>query len=106
MTELIYPPCKYCGASHGMGVEEMSTSEITPMDVCYTCLWKDLKFKPILKPIELHEIGENFTKMIDLASTPIEESVPLFVKITENKLIIGLDTKESRFPKSLGKNII
>lgn len=36
-----YPPCKYCGASHGMGIEEMETGNITPIDICYDCLWSD-----------------------------------------------------------------
>lgn len=40
----IYPPCKYCGASHGMGVEEMATGKITPMDICYKCLWDPSRF--------------------------------------------------------------
>lgn len=39
MTE--YPPCKYCGASHGMGIETMETGEIEPVDVCKDCLFGD-----------------------------------------------------------------
>lgn len=35
-----YPPCKYCGASHGMGIEETATGKIEPIDICYDCLWK------------------------------------------------------------------
>lgn len=36
----VYPPCKYCGANHGMGVENTKTGEITPIDICKKCLWK------------------------------------------------------------------
>lgn len=53
MTELVYPPCKYCGASHGMGVEEMATGKIEPMDICYTCLWKPLKINRQVSQVEL-----------------------------------------------------
>jgi hypothetical protein len=38
--ELVYPPCKKCGKSHGMGVEDMKTGVITPIDVCSKCLFK------------------------------------------------------------------
>jgi len=31
MSEVIYPPCKYCGKSHGMGVEDMETGKIEPI---------------------------------------------------------------------------
>lgn len=34
-----YPPCKKCGADHGMGIEEMATGKITPIDVCRKCLF-------------------------------------------------------------------
>lgn len=37
MTE--YPRCRKCEASHGMGVEEMATGKITPIDLCHKCLW-------------------------------------------------------------------
>lgn len=43
-----YPPCKYCGASHGMGIEDMTTGEITPIDVCNTCLWDFSEKSPLL----------------------------------------------------------
>lgn len=42
---IIYPPCRICGASHKMGVENTTTGEITPIDICYECLWKDFPFK-------------------------------------------------------------
>ncbi len=28
-----------------MGVEDMQTGEITPMDICYNCLWKPIDEK-------------------------------------------------------------
>ncbi len=34
-----YPPCKKCGASHGMGIENMETGEIEPIDLCRNCLF-------------------------------------------------------------------
>lgn len=37
---LVYPPCKKCGKSHGMGIEEMATGKIDPIDLCYDCLWE------------------------------------------------------------------
>lgn len=47
--EIIYPPCKKCGASHGMGIEDMKTGEITPLDLCRECLWEpfEVNFKKI-----------------------------------------------------------
>ena len=39
-TELIYPPCKKCGNSHGMGIENMETGEIEPIDICKKCLFE------------------------------------------------------------------
>jgi hypothetical protein len=44
-NDVIYPPCKYCGASHGMGIEEMATGKIEPMDICSKCLWNPENFK-------------------------------------------------------------
>lgn len=37
--ETVYPPCKKCGASHGMGIENMETGHIEPLDIWYDCLW-------------------------------------------------------------------
>ena len=38
--QVIYPPCKKCGKSHGMGIEDMTTGKIEPIDLCYDCLWE------------------------------------------------------------------
>ncbi len=35
-----YPPCRKCGAAHGMGIKEMATGKIEPLDLCYNCFWK------------------------------------------------------------------
>lgn len=37
MTE--YAPCKHCGNAHRMGIENMETGEIEPIDICHTCLY-------------------------------------------------------------------
>lgn len=34
-----YPPCKKCGKSHKMALENMKTGEIEPLDVCRDCLF-------------------------------------------------------------------
>jgi hypothetical protein len=39
MNKIIYPPCKKCGASHGMGVKNMETGHIEQIDLCSDCLW-------------------------------------------------------------------
>lgn len=39
MIKQDYPSCKYCGTKHGMGIEDMATGEITPIDVCKDCLF-------------------------------------------------------------------
>jgi len=48
MNEIIYPPCKKCGASHGMGWEEMETGKITPIDICRNWLFPPTIFSPHL----------------------------------------------------------
>jgi hypothetical protein len=42
MQEVVYPPCIKCGKSHAMGLEEMETGKITPLDICYSCLWVNI----------------------------------------------------------------
>lgn len=34
-----YPPCKICGVSHEMGMEDITTGEISPLDICRDCLF-------------------------------------------------------------------
>ncbi len=65
--EIIYPPCKKCGDSHGMGIEEMSTGKIEPMDICYNCLWNPLEFKPINEQVKLdvENMKENLKNLED-----------------------------------------
>jgi hypothetical protein len=53
---IVYPPCKKCGASHGMGIEDMATGKIEPIDLCYSCLWEG--FPKFLKNIEVPS-GQN-----------------------------------------------
>ena len=43
LVDVIYPPCKKCGASHGMGIEDMNTGVITAIDICRECLWEPLQ---------------------------------------------------------------
>lgn len=52
-----YPPCKKCGASHGMGIEETATGNITPIDLCYDCLWEGFPYelKNLYTKIELED---------------------------------------------------
>lgn len=56
MKEIIYHPCKYCGKSHGMGIENMLTGEIKPIDICGECLWKPLEFNEPKEQITLNDI--------------------------------------------------
>jgi hypothetical protein len=37
--------CKKCGKEHGMGIEDMKTGEITPIDLCEDCLFEGCGFK-------------------------------------------------------------
>ncbi len=53
--KIIYPPCKQCGKSHGMGVEDMQSGEITPIDLCYDCLWSGLEFKSLQEQVKLSD---------------------------------------------------
>jgi len=55
MSEVIYPPCRKCGASHGMGIENMETGIIEPIDLCRDCLFPPMIFSP-------HLTGEDFDK--------------------------------------------
>jgi hypothetical protein len=58
MSELIFPPCKKCGKSHSMGVENRETGEITPMDICKDCLWMGTAH-PVNCQITLEDLDEN-----------------------------------------------
>jgi hypothetical protein len=58
--------CKKCGAKHGMGIEDTSTGEITPIDVCRECLFSGTRYLPVSEAIELHaEWGGSLMAMID-----------------------------------------
>lgn len=53
-----YPPCKKCGKSHGMGIEEMNTGIITPIDVCYDCRWNSNYIaEKTIQPVLQEEYG-------------------------------------------------
>lgn len=45
-NNVVYPPCRKCGASHGMGIETMSTGKIEPMDLCKDCLFSYTVYRP------------------------------------------------------------
>jgi len=55
MSKIIYPPCKKCEASHRMGIENMETGEIEPIDLCKNCLWFGT-FHPINYQITFEEM--------------------------------------------------
>jgi len=48
MSDIIYPPCKGCGASHTMGMTSHDNGERIPIDACYNCILTG-KLKPIVK---------------------------------------------------------
>ena len=54
----VYPPCKYCGKSHEMSIENRETGEMEPMDICYDCLSFG-KFIPIIKQIEFDDLPQS-----------------------------------------------
>ena len=77
--EIIYPPCKICGKSHGMGIEERETGKIEPIDLCYDCLWGGVKFNVITENV-----------FSELSSNPTEEFVMKKLQDTL-KEILGKD---------------
>jgi hypothetical protein len=57
MKAIYYPPCRKCGATHGMGIENMETGEIEPIDLCKDCLfYSEPKEMPDLQE-QLNEIS-------------------------------------------------
>lgn len=58
----IYPPCKYCGATHGMGIDNMETGEIEPIDVCKDCLFPPTIFNIDVDVDILKEWQDKFEK--------------------------------------------
>lgn len=40
---MILYDCKKCGAKHGMGIEDMETGNIEPIDYCKECLFEQVK---------------------------------------------------------------
>lgn len=55
---IVYPACKKCGKSHGMGIEEMATGKITSIDVCYECLWGSVEFNKLMDQEILNDVEE------------------------------------------------
>lgn len=49
--------CKKCGAKQGMGIEEMSTGQFTPLDICKDCLFAGTKYNPIVEQIVFDPTG-------------------------------------------------
>ncbi len=45
-----YHPCRKCGAIHGMGIEDMATGKIEPIDLCKNCLFENSLPKPLTDP--------------------------------------------------------
>lgn len=66
-VDVVYPPCKKCGASHGMGIEDMQTGVITPIDICRECLWEPLQMyvnnEQVMLTDNQDEIDELLEKM-------------------------------------------
>ncbi len=38
--------CKNCGARHGMGLEDTTTGNIIPLDLCRDCLFGGTVYRP------------------------------------------------------------
>lgn len=62
MNTIEYPPCRKCGAIHGMGIEDMETGEITPIDICETCLFSTNGAVPIQEKTEILAVDEEKSK--------------------------------------------
>lgn len=58
MTDLIYPPCRKCGASHGMGLENMETGEIKPIDLCENCLFEGCRYSDIKNRLSMIDLKD------------------------------------------------
>jgi hypothetical protein len=50
-----YPLCRKCGKSLGMGIENMKTGVIEPIDLCYECLWAGTTFNQMNDQIYVTE---------------------------------------------------
>lgn len=72
-----YPPCRKCGKSHGMGVEEMSTGIITPIDLCYECLWEGFPkhLKNLDQRVKLSESEEDYKGILERTEKDLLENV-------------------------------
>lgn len=60
----VYPPCKECGASHGMGIENMESGVIEPIDICYDCLWNLKSHKVVADDPAQQLIADQMTTML------------------------------------------
>jgi hypothetical protein len=84
--DLVYPPCRKCGSAHGMGVKDTKTGEITPMDVCYKCLWENVHWKPITEQIFLVDLPyespyeNNMSQLVKRIADQMEESQEQILK--------------------------
>ena len=60
-----YLPCKKCGESHGIGIENMVTGEIDPIDYCLECLFQPYATKIIPNDVEDLETANQFSKILN-----------------------------------------
>ncbi len=60
-----YLPCKKCGESHGIGIENMVTGEIDPIDYCLECLFQPYATKIIPNDVEDLEIARDFSAILN-----------------------------------------
>lgn len=72
-----YPPCKKCGKSHGMGIENMETGEITPIDICSNCLWSGYSPRKVEQPIYLDMQDDEIENKIDEVIQKVRQHMEL-----------------------------
>lgn len=87
-ANLVYPSCKECGKEHGLGIINMKTGRIEPLDICNECLWKNKipTFSPSF---------EEISKQMRINADIIKEEITLHVNKEIERLRDECDANES-----------
>lgn len=73
--------CKKCGAKHGMGIEDMATGTIEPIDLCGNCLMIGT-CKPITHQVHLN--ADDMPEIVDPEALQKELGETLLKILGEN----------------------
>lgn len=67
MNEACHTLCKKCGVYHTMSFGDIATGKITPIDICYGCLWNPSEFHiKNISPDAINKMEKSIKDLKDL----------------------------------------